>query len=117
MKRIILKSLLGCAVVAVGLLAVNQAEAQQPGYPAMMQNYYVQDYQQGINPEMYIAPVATPPHVGHTYITYPPLSPHEFLYRHQRTYYNYYDGGRGLNRTKIKWYGRGNLLNSRNPLF
>ena len=37
--------------------------------------------------EMYLSPRPTPPLVGHTYITYQPLMPHEFLYRHHRSYY------------------------------
>ena len=30
--------------------------------------------------------------------------PHEFLYTHHRTYHQYYNGGKGLNRTKVRWY-------------
>ena len=37
------------------------------------------------------APRATS--VGHTWITYPPLMPHEFLYHHHRKYYKYYRNG------------------------
>ena len=113
MIRVALIKLLGGTLLSVGLLAavdVQSTSAQEYAYPQMMQNYYVADPQMGIQPEMYLAPVPTPPLVGRTYITYSPLNPHEFLYRHHRTYYQYYDGGRGLNRTKIHWYGGRSLF-------
>ncbi len=53
----------------------------------------------------YPAPYPTPNLVGHTYYTYQPLMPHEFLYHHHRTYHQYYNGGMGLNRTSVHWYG------------
>ena len=36
--------------------------------------------------ELYPSPRPTPPWVGHTYVTYQPLMPHELLYPHKRTY-------------------------------
>ncbi len=39
----------------------------------------------------YLSPRPTPAYVGHTYITYPPLAPHNYLHRHTRFY-----SGRGL---------------------
>lgn len=53
----------------------------------------------------YPAPYPTPNLVGHTYYTYQPLMPHEFLYHHNRTYHQYYNNGMGLNRTSVRWYG------------
>jgi hypothetical protein len=53
----------------------------------------------------YPAPYPTPNWVGHTYYTYQPLMPHEFLYHHHRTYHQYYNGGMGMNRTTVHWYG------------
>jgi hypothetical protein len=53
---------------------------------------------------MYVAPRPVPANVGHTYITYQPLMPHEFMYKHHRTYHQYYDGGRGLTRAKVIWW-------------
>ena len=50
------------------------------------------------------APHPIPANVGHTYITYQPLMPHEWLYPHHRRYHRYYDEGRGLNRTSVNWY-------------
>lgn len=53
----------------------------------------------------YPAPLPTPNWVGHTYYTYQPLMPHEFLYHHHRTYRQYYNNGMGMNRTTVHWYG------------
>jgi hypothetical protein len=53
--------------------------------------------------QIYLSPRATPPLVGHTYITYQPLMPHEFLYRHHRTYYKHYAHG-GHTRTHVRWW-------------
>ena len=58
----------------------------------------------GATAGMYIAPLPVPAFVGHTYYTYQPLLPHEFLYQHKRSYHSYNDGGRGFNRTSVKWY-------------
>jgi hypothetical protein len=58
----------------------------------------------GYPAQLYVSPRPVPPHVGHTYITYQPLMPHEFMYKHHRTYHQYYDNGRGLTRTYVKWW-------------
>ena len=44
-----------------------------PGYP-------------GVGAQLYVSPRPVPPRVGHTWITYPPFMPHEFLYKHHRRY-------------------------------
>ena len=44
-----------------------------PGYP-------------GVGAQLYVSPRPVPPRVGHTWITYPPYMPHEFLYKHHRRY-------------------------------
>ncbi len=121
MKRILKTGAVALAV-AVGSMAVaGQAQANEyahpPVYPDVMNQYYVQDPYYGFPAEMYPSPITTPPVAGRTYITYPPLNPHEFLYRHHRTYYHYYNGGRGFNRTHVKWYGGRTWFNSYNPLF
>jgi len=51
---------------------------------------------------LYPCPVPAPPSVGHTYITYQPLMPHEFLYRHRRTYTRMHPNGR-TTRTRVTW--------------
>jgi hypothetical protein len=54
--------------------------------------------------QLYPSPRPTPPLVGHTYITYQPLYPQEFLYHHHRTYARY-DGYHSLpvTRTRVSW--------------
>jgi hypothetical protein len=54
---------------------------------------------------MYVAPRPVPPLVGHTFYTYQPLLPHEYMYIHHRSYHRYYDGGRGLARTHVSYHG------------
>ena len=53
--------------------------------------------------QLYVAPMPVPAHVGHTYFTYQPLMPHEFLYKHKRSYHRYYNEGRGFTRTSVRW--------------
>jgi hypothetical protein len=71
------------------------------GQHDLFANYFVGNNCGGYGAAMYISPLPVPPHVGHTFITYQPLMPHEFLYRHHRTYHRYYDGGMGLTRTSV----------------
>lgn len=52
--------------------------------------------------EMYVAPLPVPQHVGHTYGTYQPFYPNEYLYRHKRSYYNYHRGA-GWTRTNARY--------------
>jgi hypothetical protein len=75
-------------------------EASQPD---LFYNFYVPN-NMGAAAAAYPAPYPTPSLVGHTYYTYQPLMPHEFLYTHHRTYHQYYNGGMGLNRTRVHWY-------------
>ncbi len=74
------------------------------GRPDLFYNYYVDPTCSTVSAQMYMAPRPVPALVGHTYYTYQPLMPHEFLYPHHRTYHRYYDCGRGLTRTKAVWY-------------
>lgn len=114
-------------VLAVGLMAgaaAGTANAQGPGCPNgdcggavgttgygsygspdLFYNFYTQGYANGANAAMYLAPVPVPPHVGHTYITYQPFYPHEYMYWHHDRTHRYYDDGRGLDRTHVKYYG------------
>jgi hypothetical protein len=66
-------------------------------------NYYAQPGPfNGAAAEMYVAPRPVPPHVGHTWVTYQPLMPHEFLYKHHRSYYTY-NRGAGWRRTNVSY--------------
>jgi len=73
------------------------------GQPDLFYNYYSPPNCGGVGAELYLSPRPVPAHVGHTYITYQPLMPHEFLYHHHRTYHRYYNGGQGLTRTHVKY--------------
>jgi len=73
------------------------------GQPDLFYNFYVPPTAGGVGAQMYLAPGPVPPHVGHTYYTYQPFMPHELLYKHKRTYHRYYNEGRGLTRTSIRW--------------
>jgi len=74
------------------------------GQPDLFYNYYAWPSCTGLGAELYISPRPVPPLVGHTYITYQPLMPHEFMYHHKRTYHRYYNGGQGLNRTHVSYH-------------
>ena len=56
----------------------------------------------GVPAQLYTAPLPVPAFVGHTYYTYQPLMPHEFLYKHHRSYYRHNPGG-GWVQTKVSW--------------
>ncbi len=73
------------------------------GQPDLFGNYYTWNNCGAVPAALYVAPRPVPPHVGHTYITYQPLYPHEFMYTHHRTYHRYYNGGQGLNRTSVHY--------------
>ena len=60
----------------------------------------------GTTADMYISPMPVPANVGHTYTTYQPLMPHEYLYRHTRSHYTYNQGA-GWTRSKIRYRTRG----------
>jgi len=71
------------------------------GYPDLFYNYYTQGYCNASNAQMYLCPRPVPPFVGNTYFTYQPWYPEEMLYWHKNRYHNYYDGGRGMNHTRV----------------
>lgn len=74
------------------------------GQPDLFYNFYVDPTCSAVGAQMYMAPGPIPPHVGHTFYTYQPLMPHEMLYKHKRTYHRYYDEGRGLTRTHVRYW-------------
>ena len=80
-----------------------QPGARSFGQPDLFYNYYVPGGPGGVPAAMYLAPRPVPPLVGHTYYTYQPLLPHEFMYPHQRRYYRYYNCGTGLTRTSVRF--------------
>ncbi len=70
----------------------------------LFDNYFTQGPINQAQAGMYISPVGVPGWVGHTYITYEPFQPHEFMYHHRHRYHSYYDSGAGLNRTMATYY-------------
>lgn len=66
-------------------------------------NYYIGGNCGSTPAAMYPAPYPSPLITGHTWYTYQPLLPHEYLYTHKRSYHTYYDQGRGLSRTHVHW--------------
>lgn len=69
------------------------------------------NYQVGPNPsgtaaQMYVSPLPVPAQVGHTYTTYQPLMPHEYLNKHTRSHYGYVKGS-GWTRSKVRYRTRG----------
>lgn len=74
------------------------------GQPDLFYNYYVPGTCGGVPAAAYLAPRPVPANVGQTFYTYQPFMPNELLYQHHRTYYRYYDQGRGMTRTSVSWY-------------
>jgi hypothetical protein len=69
-------------------------------------NYYVGPQPSGTAAQMYISPLPVPAHVGHTYVPYQPLMPHEFLNKHTRSHYAHAPGA-GWTRSKVRYRTRG----------
>ena len=94
--RLLKRLLCPTLVAAVVTLAGFAAQAADLFY-----NYYVPG-----NPpaQAFICPRPTPPLVGHTYLTYQPFYPNEFLYLHHRSYCRY-DGQHILPvaKTNVSW--------------
>ncbi len=99
------------ALVAVGLaagaLGARSAQAWErvisyQGKQDLFYNFYEGPDPSGTAAGMYISPRPVPPHVGHTYTTYQPLMPHEYMYRHTRTNYAHVPGA-GWSRAKVRY--------------
>jgi hypothetical protein len=100
---------LGLLAIGVGMMAVSFSSARgdesmaagppspfyysyaQPGYPGV-----------GVMTPPYPAPRPTPPLVGHTYVTYQPFLPQEYLYDHTKFYFAHQPGA-GINETTAHW--------------
>ena len=86
--------------------AATQVQAEVIGYSTagdLFYGEYVQPAGPGtVGAKLYPCPRPTPPLVGHTYITYQPLAPHEFLYRHHRYYTTMHEDAPPT-RTSVHW--------------
>ncbi len=83
----------------------QQASAAGPRTaPDLFYNYYVPPSRNGgVGAQLYVSPRPTPPYVGHTYMTYQPLMPHEFMSKHTRRYARSHPVA-GCTRTLVIWH-------------
>ncbi|NND97715.1 MAG: hypothetical protein HKN47_10350 [Pirellulaceae bacterium] len=81
-----------------------QCRERAYGKPDLFYNFYTQGNCNRANAQMYVSPMPVPTNVGHTFNTYQPFYPHEYLYWHKNRFHNYYDEGRGMNRTRAVYY-------------
>jgi len=106
------KLLLLLVAMAAVITSWTGAEAGQrhKGTPDLFYNYYTPaSGYAGPTAQLYLSPRPTPPMVGHTYVTYQPLMPHEFLRPHHRKYHRSHpDGGRTT--TSVTWTRDWDLL-------
>jgi len=80
-----------------------QAANTYVGSGDLFYNYYTPSPGYGCSTAgMYPCPLPAPPLVGHTYITYQPLMPHEFMYKHRRSYKRIHPNG-SVTRTRVSW--------------
>jgi hypothetical protein len=116
-RRIIVRILRDAALTAVAMVGstlINHCTVQAQDYcgpcsrPDLFYNYYVPPvaccWHGGEGAQLYPCPRPTPPLVGETYITYQPLDPHEFLYRHHRCYYRDNGPYAGVTKTHVWWW-------------
>lgn len=95
--------LLLVVLAAAWTVGVSSAEARHRTSPDLFYNYYVPPGPSGgVGAELYLCPRPTPPLVGHTWYTYQPLLPHEYMYTHCRKYVRR-NPGAGLTCTKVKY--------------
>ena len=104
----VLRMTILAGLIAAGGLAMDRSQIAMGAGPAgktadLFSNYYVPPGPcGGAAAQLYVSPRPTPPLVGHTYVTYQPLAPHEFLYKHHRVYQTC-NPGAGWTRTKVSW--------------
>ena len=110
----ILSARCSCSPCCRSLLQRRPALVEQPGWDGKRQisyqqqkdlfyNYYAQPGPyNGAAAGMYVCPRPVPANVGHTWVTYQPFMPHEYLYKHERSYYTY-NPGAGWRRTNVRY--------------
>lgn len=87
-------TLVAVAAAALWLGGQEPVAAQGPIFARpqydLFHNYYLNPNPvEGVGAGLYPSPIYTPPYVGHTYYTYQPLMPHEFMYPHAEVYRRY----------------------------
>ena len=104
LARLLLAATVLFVVWTFGSGESREARAANRTGGQLFQNYYLPPGGYGsLGAQMYICPRPTPPWVGHTYVTYPPFMPHEFLYKHHRVYRRCNPDG-GWTKTKAWWW-------------
>jgi hypothetical protein len=89
--------------VALGTTPASAEVVRHSKPDDLFYNQYVSPVGPGsVGAELYPCPRPTPPMVGHTYITYPPLAPSEFLYKHHRRYTTFHEDA-PRTRTTVHW--------------
>lgn len=115
--RITRAGLIACVAVAA-LHSCQTAEAREGHWKRVIsyqdKNDLFANYQVGPNPsgtaaQMYVSPLPVPALMGHTYTTYQPWMPHEYLYKHCRSHYAHVPGS-GWTRAKIRYGTKGLLI-------
>lgn len=107
-------SLLGLCLTAGRASAVEGIWKREISYQSksdLFAQYYEGPDPSGATAQMYVSPVPTPPFVGHTYTTYQPFMPHEYLYTHKRSHYAYTPGA-GWTRAKVRYNSFGLRLDN-----
>ena len=112
MRLLRIAALAAVAILGSSLVGSHRAQAQDYcgpySRPDLFYNYYVPPVsccdRGAEGAELYVSPRPTPPLVGHTYITYQPLMPHEFMYHHHRCYYRDNGPYAGITRAYVWWW-------------
>jgi hypothetical protein len=98
---IVLPLLASTELGSIGQVRAEHARHSTAG--DLFYNYYVPPVGDGsVGAVLYPCPRPTPPLVGHTYVTYQPLMPQEFLYRHHRVYKTKHEDAHKT-RTSVHW--------------
>jgi hypothetical protein len=100
-------TILAAATLAAWHLAMDRSQSAMAVEPQrsagdLFYNYYAPPASGAVGAQLYVSPRPTPPLVGHTYVTYQPLMPHEFLYQHHRVYRTE-NPDAGWTRTRVHW--------------
>jgi hypothetical protein len=97
---------LAAVLLVLALLPVTASAAgiRRSTPDDLFYNYYVPPVGPGsVGTQLYVCPRPTPPMVGHTYVTYQPLMPHEFMYKHSRHYTTVHPDTHNT-RTTVHWW-------------
>jgi hypothetical protein len=92
--RVLRSALAAGLLLAAGALTAPALAVHNQGPSDLFYNYYVPPGGGcgGVGAQLYVSPRPVPPLAGHTWITYQPLLPQEYMYGHCRTYYTYHPG-------------------------